>query len=312
MPAGIGAAGLIGLAIETTAGTYQAPTKYVPTNSESLTYMPENVRTRPIIGSSVDPVHLVKGPAHIEGDIEFDIIEDCLVYFLMAGRMTVIKTGSTPNFVYTFKPSSSGQEANKTLSITVVRNGAVFGYVGMVMGGMELTVDGGIFRGTINMVGRNEATQASPTPTIPQTAPYGADTYTIEIPTGSPITDAGSFTFSLEDNAEAQFRLGSLAAQYVKFGEREVSMDIERDFLDKTEYDLFKAATAQAIHVRAAKDANRYVDLLLRRGVMESYEVGLEGQGELITAALSYGGLYDFANTESYQIIVATAEDITV
>lgn len=314
MPAGIGAAGIVGIAFEVTPGTYVAPNKYIPIRSETLEFMIEPQFTRPIIRASVDRVHAVKGPAHVEGDIEWEVIEDMLPYFLHAGRFTVTKSGSAPNFIYDYKPASTGQEANKTLSITVVRNEQVFGYVGCVMGSLEITVDNGLLVSTIGIVGRNEATQALPTPTFPQTAPFGADSYDIEIPVGTDVTDAGSFTFSLDDSAEAQFRLGSLSAQYVKFGEREVSMEIERDFINKTEYDNFKALTAQSIKLRAQKPAdptNRFVEMVLRAGVMESYATGLDGQGELITAALRYVGKYDFTNTESVEIRVGTSEDIT-
>lgn len=311
MPAGIGAAGVIGVGFETVPGTYVAPTKFIPVRSEGLQYMLEINYTRPIIKTSVDPVHAVKGPAHVEGDIEWEIIEDCMVYFLHAGRFTVVKSGSAPNFVYTYTPAITAQEANKTLSITVLRNGAIFGYTGCVLTAMEVTVDNGLLVGTMTMMGRDEASQSNPAVTIPQTVPFGADTYDIEIPAASDITDAGSFTFSLDDNGEAQFRLGSLAARYIGYGERTVSAEIERDFIDRTQYEIFKALTAQSIHLRAAKSAQRYIDFLIRSGVMDSYEATLEGQGDIITAQLSYTGKYDFTAGNAFEIAVGTAEDIT-
>jgi hypothetical protein len=311
MPAGIGAAGYLGVAFETTPGTYVAPTKFIPIRSEGLQLSKAINYTRPIIKTAVEPVHAVAGPSHIEGDIEWEVIEDCLVYFLYASRMTVVKSGTTPNFVYTFTPAATAQEANETLSITVIRNEEVFGYTGVVVGGMSFTVDNGLLVSTMRMLGRNEADQATPSPTFPQTVPFGADTYVIEIPAASPITDAGSFTFDVDDSAEAQFRLGSLAAQYIGYGERNVSVEIERDFIDKTQYDLFKALTAQSIHLRAAKNANRFVDFLVHAGVMDSYETMLEGQGEIITAALNFTGKYDFTETNSFEMAVGTAEDIT-
>ena len=311
MPAGIGAAGVLGVGFETVPGTYVAPTKFIPIRSEGLTEMKEIQYTRPIIKTAVEPVHAVTGPTHIEGDIEWEVIEDCLVYFLHAGRMTVVKSGTTPNFVYTYSPAATAQEANKTLSMTVLRNGVIFGYVGCVLAGMSITVDNGLLVGTMRMMGRSEATQSNPTVTIPQTVPFGADTYTIEIPVASAITDAGTFTFELDDSAAAQFRLGSLAAQYIGYGERNVSASIERDFIDKAQYALFKAVTAQSVHLRAAKNANRYFDILLNSGVMDTYETTLEGQGEILTAALEFTGKYDFTSGKAFVLEVGTAEDIT-
>ena len=313
MPVGIGGGGSIGIALEAVAGTYLAPTKFVPVRSESLKFMQEINYTRPIINVAVDPVYAVKGPAHVEGDIEMELTTDTFAYFLHAARMTVVKTGGAPDFVYTFEPAATAQEANDTMSITVVRNGIVFGYAGCVVGGMTITVDNGMLVGTFRMVGRDESTESDPTEAYLELAPLGADSLAIEIPAASAITDAGTFSFELEDNAEAQFRLGSLAAQYVGYGERLVTAELERDFIDKAQFTIFKALTAQSVHFRSEDpgDAMRFIDFLIDSGNMDSYEVFLEGQGDIITAQLTYTGKYDFTNTRSYQIIVGTVEDIT-
>jgi len=313
MPVGIGGGGSIGIALEAVAGTYLAPTKFIPVRSESMKFMQEINYTRPIINVAVDPVFAVKGPAHVEGDIEMELTTDTFVYFLHAARMTVVKTGGAPDFVYTFEPAATAQEANKTMSITVVRNGVVFGYAGCVVGGMSITVDNGMLVGTIRMVGRDESTESDPTETYLEIAPLGADSLSIEIPAAAAITDAGSFTFELDDAAEAQFRLGSLAAKYVGYGERLVTAELERDFIDKAQFAIFKALTAQSIHFRSEDpaDAGRFIDFLVDSGTMDSYESFLEGQGDIITAQLTYTARYDFGNTRSYQIIVGSVEDIT-
>ncbi|MHA2047129.1 MAG: phage tail tube protein [Candidatus Thorarchaeota archaeon] len=311
MPAGIGAAGVIGLAEEVTPGTYVVPAKFVPVRSESLQAMQEINYTRPIIKTAVEPVHAVKGPLHIAGAIEWEVLHDVMPYFMRAGRYTEVKAGVGP-YTYTYTPAATAQEANSTLSITVERNGEAFGYVGCVLAGMTLTVDNGMLVGTMNIMGRDEATQSSPAVTIPQTPPLGADTYDIEIPSASPITDAGSFSFEVDESAEAQFRLGSLAARYIGYGERNISVEIERDFIDRTEYDLFKALTAQSIHLRSEDQvtATNYIDILVDSGVMDTYEAFLEGQGDIITAALSFTGKYDFAGSRSHVIEIGTAENL--
>ncbi len=312
MPAGIGAAGSIGLAFEVTPGTYVAPTKFVPVRSEGLRYIQEINYTRPIIKTAVEPVYAVKGPGHVEGDIVWEVLTDTFPYFLHAGRYTVVKAGAAP-YTYTYTPAATAQEANRTLSLTVVRNGIVFGYTGCVLGSMSITVENGMLVGTMGMMGRNEAVAAVPTETYVELSPLGADSLTIEIPTATAITDAGSFTFEVDDNAEAQFRLGSLAAQYIGYGERDISAEVERDFIDRTQYDLYKALTAQSVHFRSEDpaDATQYIDFLIDAGVMDTYESFLEGQGDIITAALSFTGKYDFTNTRSHVIEVGTSENIT-
>ena len=92
-----------------------------------------------------------------------------------------------------------------------------------------------------------------------------------------------------------------------------MSAEVERDFIDKAQYDLFKALTAQSVHFRSEDpaDAGRYVDFLIDAGTMDTYETFLEGQGDIITAALSFTGVYDFASTRSFVLEVGSVEDIT-
>ena len=172
MAAGIGAAGILGVAREVTAGTYVAPAKFIPIKSESLAYAQETVFTRPIRGVA-DIVHAVPGNATVEGDIEFEVTHDNLPWFLGAMRGGLVVTGLQPPYVYTMTPSSIGQKSATltTLSITVERNGVVFGYTNCVVGSYEITVDDGILMATLSILASEEATQSSPTATWPTAAP---------------------------------------------------------------------------------------------------------------------------------------------
>src|SRR5690349_23175591 len=123
---GIGGGGVVGIALETVAGTYVAPTKFVPINSESLAHRQATTWRRPI-RNSVDTLGAVAGNVNVEGDMNIELVEDVLPYFLMASRLNVVKTGAGPNYIYTATPTANATPA-KTLSITVVRNGIVYGY----------------------------------------------------------------------------------------------------------------------------------------------------------------------------------------
>ncbi len=310
MAVGIGGAGSVGLAFEAVAGTYVAPTHFLPVRSESLEFIDEVQYTRPIMGV-VDPVHAVPGPQRVEGDLEFEVIEDIFAFLLHGGRFAVTKTGVGP-YNYEFKPSTAAEAPTKTLSITVVRNGVVFGYVGCVVSGLEMTVDNGVLVSTANILGVGEASQGLPTPSFPVTPPFGADHYTIEIPTGSPITDADTFTFSVDESSEAVYRLGNAQqAAFVMFGERSTTMSVERDFESRADYDTFKALTEQELRVLASKSASEQIEILVRAAIKSSYAVGLSGQGDLVRGSIEYEGKYDFTSTEAFLITIDTAENIT-
>lgn len=307
---GIGAAGIAGLAVEVTPGTYVAPSKFFPFNSESLASMQATIFRRPI-RQNADIIGAVPGNFHVEGDIQLEALEDVVVYFLWASRTAIVKTGTTPNFTYTITPTAAGIPT-KTLSLTMVRNGIVFGFTGMVTSSFTFGIEDGLLNFNINMMGRDEAVQSLPTPTWPTTTPFGAGQYSIEIPTATPVTDTDNFEFTVEDNAEPQFRLKSTGrgAQFIKYGERNSTMSLERDFDARTDFDAFKAITAQSITLTATKGANNSISLLAPVSIKDTYEIANSGQGDLVRASIAYQNVID-STGKSWQIVIKTQEDFT-
>lgn len=306
----IGANGLMGVAFEVTPGTYVAPTKFIPFNSESLHFVEETQWRRPI-RQNADVIGAVAGNEHGEGDIDMEGLEDCIMYFLYASRLTIVKTGTTPNFTYTCTPNANALPT-RTLSITIVRSGQVFGYTGCTVGSFKFGINNGMLTFGASIITRSEATQSSPTATWPSTVPFGAGQYSIEVPTGTPVTDTDTFEWTVEDNAQPNFRLKSTGrgADFVNFGERDVTWTMNRDFLTRADYDLFKAVTSQSITLTATKGVNNSIVLLTPVSFKDTYEVGLSGQGDLNRANVAYRATID-GTGKSFQITVKTQEDIT-
>jgi hypothetical protein len=311
MAPGIGAGGFVGVAIETTAGTYTAPTKYIPIQNESLQYQQETIWRRPI-RQTADIVGAVSGNAHVEGDISMEAFEDVVAVMLYAARTTPVKTGTTPNWIYTYTGNANAIPT-KTMSITVVRNGVVFAYTGCVVSKFTFTIDDGLLMFNTSILGRDEATQSAPTPTWPVTqVPYGAGTYHLTIPTATQIFDADTFDFEVDDNGTPQYRLKDTGrgAQFINFGERAITLSTERDFDTRTEYDAFKSLTAQSITLAAAKGINNSITLTIPAAIKDTYELGLSGQGDLIRASIAYNAVLD-STGNAYTIVVNTQETIT-
>lgn len=309
MPEGIGASGYVGIGFETTPGTYIAPTKFVPINNESLQYMGEPQYRRPI-RQTADVVWAVASDAHIEGDIEMDALDDCLPYFLRISRTAVNKSGTT-NFTYAFTPTADAIPA-KTASITVNRNGVIFAYTGCVVSSYSFVINDGVLGFNVSILGRDEATQSAPgSVTWGTTTPYGAGTYTLEVPTGSTVNDSDSYEFTSNDNGEPQYRnkVGRGAA-FIKYGERELGLTLGRDFVTKTDYDSFKAITSQSVSLTASKGANNSVAIVMAASIKNAYEMGLSGQGELLRGQIEYTGI--LASPNAYTITVKTQEDMSV
>lgn len=308
---GIGAGGVVGLALETVPGTYVAPTKFFPITSESLKKTQAVIERRPLRGV-VDVVGTLKGFTMVEGDIEMECYEDVLPYLLLAGRTAVVKTGSTPNFIYTATGTHAAEPADGfTLSITVMRNGETFGYVGCTVGSFEWGMSDDILTLKVAIAGLDEATQSDPTASYSTVGPFGPGDYTYSIG-GSSMCDMDTAAFTINDNASAEKRLCQRAAKFVRWGERTVSGTVDRDFLDRTDYDAYIAQTSQAIIFTASKGSNNQVVLTIPVALKGKYEFGLQGQTDLIRASIDYIGVYDPTTTAAWKVVVKTQEDITL
>lgn len=308
MAYGIGAGGILGIALETVSGTYVAPTKYIPFNSESLQFQQET-NFRRAIRQSPDVTFAVPGNSHVEGDLEMDVFDDILPYFMYASRMDVVKTGST-NYTYVGTPNANAVPA-KTMSITIVRNGVAFGYTGATVSSFTFGLDDGTMTYTASILANDEASQSVPTPTWPTTTPFGMGQYDVQIPTAGSVTDTDTFEFQVEDNGEPQYRLKNTGrgANFIKLGEREVTLHLERDFQSRTDYDAFKALTSQSITLTASKGANNSVTLLMPVAIKDTYEVSLGSQGDLVRGVTDYQCLVG-PSTAAYTLTCKTQESI--
>jgi hypothetical protein len=310
MTVGVGAAGFLGVAVETTAGTYVAPTNYAVLRNENIQFNEAKSWRRPLRGIA-DIAGALRGGHHVEGDITIELTHDEFPFWLRGTRGSIAKSGAGP-YTYVWTPNANALPA-KTLSITVVRNGVVFGFVGCVIGNQTYTIDNGVLVATFHIVGTDEASQSLPTPTHVTTEPFQTGEYSLQIPTSTQVFDADTFTLGIDDAAEPQFRIkNTRSAQFTKYGERAVTLSIERDFEARTDYDAFKALTAQSITLVATKGANT-VTFLVPAAIKDTYEItGMSGQAELIRASIAYQGVYNSATSKAAEITVVTTANITV
>lgn len=306
----IGAAGFVGIAVETTSGTYEAPTKFFPVMSESVSWT-QNTNWRRVIRGTTDVIGAVPGNGNVEGSIESELLADVLPYMLLAARGTVTKDGTGP-YTYTFVPAHDALAPN-TLSITVTRGEEAFGYVGCVVSSMNFGVDNDMATVTYNILGNSEESVTVPaTPTYGDDVPFGAGTWNIQIPTSTQIFDADNFSLEINDNGEVQYRLkNTLGAQFIKFGERDVQLTLDRDFESRTEYDNFKNLTAQSVTVGLNESANNQVDFTVAASIIDAYAVNLSGVGDLVRSSTTYVGTHGSGDA-AWGVVVTTDEDITL
>lgn len=306
----IGAGGFIGVAIESTANTYVPPEKFFPIRSESLSWT-QNTNWRRVIRGTADVIGAVPGNGGVEGDIDSELLADVLPYFLLCARGTVTKSGTAP-FDYEFTPLN-GALAPNTMSITIVRGEEAFGYVGCVVSSMTFGVDNDMATVNFSILGAAEQDVAVPaSPAYGDDTPFGAGTWSIQIPTATQIFDADQFSFEVNDNGELQYRLkDELGAQFISFGERDLQLTLDRDFEDRTEYTNFKNLTSQSVTVALNEAANNQVSFEMVAAIIDEYAVNLSGVGDLVRSSTTYIGTAG-ASGESYNIKITTDEDVTI
>lgn len=327
MPAGLSGSGFMGIALESTKGTFVPATVYVPILSEAFRYV-EDRYFSPQIRQATEVSDVKQGYYHIEGDIEMEVDVNFLPYFLFATR-------HTPSFAtgtYTFVPSTAGSTSTaasgmvqRTMSITIVRNGIAFGYSGCTCGSLRFFVDGGVLKLAINMLGESQSTPSVPTATWAAPDLLGADAHYIytdasgTAPTfaSAAVVDFNGFEFQANFNPAAQNRIvANRSASYVSFGETEITLTTELDFVSITEYNNFVATTQKAIKYEGLKGgatfaaATEGVQIIVYRGVYETYDLGLSGLADLIMAGVTMRGI-GIAGGTSYQIKVKSPVTIT-
>lgn len=328
MPAGLGGGGSVGLAFETVMGTYVAPTVFVPILDEDFIYTEskyysEQIRQTSIVSDVKSSYYHIEGPINIEADPRF------LPYFLHASRHTIAKTGAGP-FEYTYVPSSAGSASTaasgnvpRTLSITIVRNEVVFGYFGCVVGSFEFTIEDGVLKANMEVLGLGEAVQANPAETWVASDLLGADAHRIYLaasavsPTfGAIDVNFNGYTFRTNYNAEAQNRIhAQRSASYISYGITEAEIESELDFIDRTDYDNMVNNTTRAIKLESTNGGANFaaatsaVAIQANRVSYDAYEPNLEGMGDLIMADFT-GRAIGIAGGDAYSIKVKSPTNI--
>ena len=310
MAVGIGATTVLGLAVESSRGTYVAPTKFIPIRSESLT-VSQNITYRRNIKGTADPDMPLAGNLTISGDIEFECYPDALPYFFKAMRTSEAKTNPS-YYQYVYTPTS-GALSTSSLSFYIERNGVRFAYAGCTITAISFTINDGILVGTATVQALSEATQSAASESYSMNTPFSTGDYTVYVPNSSSITDVDNFTFGIEEGGEVNHRLnGSQNPASITLGERTVSCSMDRDFDSRSDYDNFKTATNTSLKILAdvSGAGTRQLQLEVPQTTMESYEVNIGGVGELVRASVNYTGSYVSAATAAYTVTIRTNADI--
>lgn len=314
--AGIGGNNSVYVVLEDTYGTYIDPGDgadsgvWVPILSENFVYTENKYYSKQIREQTIDS-DVEQSYYHIEGDLVMEVDANYLPFFLYASRHTVTKTGMGP-YVYSAAPASYGSTypggTAQGLSITIDRNGNGFGYAGCVVNQWAFTIEDGVLRVTMSMLGLSEQEPADMgTTSWIDPSLFGAAAHAVYLddPGTAPTfatadTTHNGFTCTLNYNAAPQNRIvRSRAATYIAYGETEASYTTELDFITRDEYDDFVAATKRAIKFESIKGgtgatwalAGEGCRVIFHNSAYDAYTVDTTDIGTLIMAEVTGHGL---------------------
>jgi hypothetical protein len=328
MPAGIGATGWVGLSFETVKGTFVAATTYLPVLRETLKYTEDKYYSQQL-RQQVTDAEVKPGYYHVEGEIEMEVDPHYIGHFLYASRHSIVKTGAGP-YQYVYTPTVAGatstsalDTACKTLSITCVRNGVGFGYAGCTVGQFSFTIDGGVLKCTMTILGESEAEPVSlPTPSWLSAELLGADSHAVYLgasgtaPTYAADTSFNGFTLEVNHNAEAQNRIvPNRAATYVKYGKTDITVTSELDFISRADYDKFVTSQTTAIKLESTVGGTAYsgathgIMLEVFRAAYDTYDINVESIDGIIMAGFTGHGLVQVGGSP-YKISLKTPTNI--
>jgi len=237
----LGALGYVGYAVESVDGTFiSAPTNYLPVNSFSFEdtndfIVPNQIR------HSRDHYIAMAAPYNVSGSMEMELIPTGTRQLLKSAWAATVATSAYAGggYQHVFTPASDEPTFTFESSAADI---LVMQYAGIRVNTLEIKAAfGEIVTSTWGLEGLNRQKKNSPaTPSYTNVLPFhftGAD---IHVASGTVLSTVKDFTFGSNNNFE---RIGTLrrtrAWRRMAFGMREVTLSMNLDFTDTSEYDRF-------------------------------------------------------------------------
>lgn len=258
-----GMAAQLGVKAETTWGTFEAPTRFYPLISESLTEEIDRIESEGIVTGvrTLRSAQWAAGNVDVGGDIKTELFQQGTGALLKAGFGAVSTTGAGP-YSHTFTP---GDLTDDHLSVQVGKPdvaGTVqpFSFAGMKVTEWELSVDsGGLVMLSTSVVGKSLVTSESLA-----TASFGAGSATPFTFKHASATVAGAAAnvkkLSLKGSngldTDRRFIGSEYRAEPLEAELREYSGTLDLEFESLTQMNRYRNATEVALVVTITAGAS--------------------------------------------------------
>jgi len=238
----LGALGYVGYGIETTDGTFVAPTKFLPVSTFSIEDVNDFMTPDQIRHSRQHQIAMV-APYNVSGNTELDLIPSDVGALLGSAFSGVPVSGaySGGGYQHVYTPGSAMPTftfESSAADILVMR------YSGIRVNTLELKAAfGQIVTATLGLEGLNRQKQNSPSsPSYTNVTPLSFTGADVHVASGTSLGTVSDFTFGVNNNLT---RIGTLrrtrAWRRMAFGMFDVTLAMTLDFTDNSEYDRFLA-----------------------------------------------------------------------
>lgn len=240
----LGALGYVGYGVETTEGTFVAPTKFLPVTSFSFEdsndfMVPDQIR------HSRDRYIAMAAAYPVSGTMEMELISTDVSSLLKSAFTATVSTSAYAGggYQHVFTPASAIDTFTFESSAA---DTLIMRYSGVRVNTLEIKAAfGEIVTASFGLEGLNRQKQGSAsTPSFTNVTPFNFSGVDIKVAGGTPLGTVKDFTFGINNNLE---RIGTLRKtrswRRMALGMREVTLALSIDFTDTVEYDRFLSET---------------------------------------------------------------------
>lgn len=311
---GMGAAGFLGLAKETSWGTAVGATDYVELLSESMALTIDRFEIKNIAAIYTEPDDM-SGLRRIEGNIEFPAFPKPLGHCLRGvfGNPSSITSLGSSLYNNVFKTPTADFGTGQPVApytFEVFRDvTSSFQYAGVVMNTFQLSVQPNQeLRCSVGVIGKSTSVvnKTSPTFVSSPVEPFSFDTCSISI-AGAATALIESFTLNVDGQIQGVPALNATTAvaKIRRSGPQLVSISGMMDFADLTEYSNFLNQTEQAFVLNFTKANSFSLKISLPRVVYTAFPVAMGGR-ERVTVSFTGKARYHTGSATAVEFALTT------
>jgi len=295
----------IGVAEESTYGTFVNPTRYIDILRENLVYDRGITPVQTVWSRAIQKY--VEGKARVEGSIDFAVEPENLGEIFKWCLGSVETTGTEAPYTHTFKPADD----IKSFSMVVVSEKVKRKITGCLVPRLTLETPLDIVTSSIDVLAKKEEKDTgSYTSTISSLAPFVFKQGTLTLGGNDRSKYLRALRLRIDNNIPIDdlYGFGDVGPQKILVANRTVECELEMAFEDTTEYDDFLAGIEVSLDLKFV-NGNYEFEIDLPKIVYKSDTAPHIDRREPLVATIPCQVLYDSAS--GYEVALKLKNNVS-